>query len=131
MLAALRMPNLSLHWSMPLTSTCSKEALRSVVISQRLLGTKEIVIFHHTDCGMLTFTNEHLREKVKSESPGNQTVAATVDSIDFLTFPHLEQSVEDDVKYLKDSQLLVEGSTVTGWVYDVHSGKVRFALYII
>jgi len=131
MLAALRMPNLSLHWSMPLTSTCSKEALRSVVISQRLLGTKEIVIFHHTDCGMLTFTNEYLREKVKSESPGNPTVAATVDSIDFLTFPHLEQSVEDDVKYLKDSQLLVEGSTVTGWVYDVHSGKVRFALYII
>ena len=80
---------------------------------------------------MLTFTNEHLREKVKSESPGNPTVAATVDGIDFLTFSHLEQSVEDDVKYLKDSQLLVEGSTVTGWVYDVHSGKVRFALYII
>jgi len=102
-----------------------------VIISQRLLGTKEIVVFHHTDCGMLTFTNEHLREKVKSESPGNPTVAAAVDGIDFLTFPHLEQSVEDDVKYLKDSQLLVEGSTVTGWVYDVHSGKVRFALSII
>lgn len=95
--------------------------MRSIVISQRLLGTHEVVVYHHTDCGMLTFTNEIIREKVNSETPG---VAEIVDKIDFLPFPHLEQSVKDDVKFLSENPLLLPGTTVTGWVYDVKSGKV-------
>ncbi|KAF8973688.1 carbonic anhydrase [Flammula alnicola] len=103
----------------------AKEALRSIVISQRLLGTREVAVFHHTDCGMLTFTNETIREKVKSEEAGNAAVAELVDEIDFLPFPEVEESVKNDLKFLKDSPLLLEGTTFSGWVYDVKTGKVK------
>ena len=109
--------------SYPLT-VCSKEALRSIVISQRLLGTTEIAIFHHTDCGMLTFTNDDIRHKVKTEEPGNVVVADAVDKIDFLPFPNLKESVKDDVEFLKGSKLLKKGTHLSGWIYDVTSGKV-------
>ena len=103
---------------------CSKEALRSIVISQRLLGTTNVAVFHHTDCGMLTFTNDDIRHKVKTEELGNDVVAEAVDKIDFLTFPHLEESVKDDVEFLKGSKLLKKGTQLSGWVYDVTTGKV-------
>jgi len=102
----------------------AKEALRSIVISQRLLGTREVAIFHHTDCGMLTFTNEVIRNKIKSEEPGSSAVASAADSIDFLPFPDLVQSVKDDVKFVKENPLVLDGTTVTGWTYDVKTGKV-------
>lgn len=94
------------------------------MISQRLLGTTEIAVFHHTDCGMLTFTNDDIRHKVKTEEPGNAVVAEAVDKIDFLPFPHLEESVKDDVEYLKGSKLLKKGTHLSGWIYDVTQGKV-------
>ncbi|KAF8203136.1 carbonic anhydrase [Pholiota molesta] len=103
----------------------AKEALRSIVISQRLLGTHEVAVFHHTDCGMLTFSNEIIRDKVKSEEYGNVEVAKLVDQIDFGPFPDLEQSVKDDVKFLKGNPLLLDGTVVTGWTYDVKTGKVN------
>ena len=103
---------------------CSKEALRSIVISQRLLGTTEIAVFHHTDCGMLTFTNDVIRHKVKTEEPGNVVVAEAVDNIDFLPFPDLKESVKDDVEFLKGSKLLKKGTHLSGWIYDVTNGKV-------
>lgn len=101
--------------------------MRSIVISQRLLGTREVAIFHHTDCGMLTFTNEVIRDKVKSEEPGNAAVSSAVDSIDFLPFPDLVQSVKDDVKFVKENPLVLDETVVTGWTYDVRSGKVCFS----
>src|SRR5438128_11451474 len=61
------------------------DALRSLVISEQLLGTTEIVVIHHTDCGMLTFSNEDLHNKVKQE------LQADVSHIDFLPFKDLEQ----------------------------------------
>ncbi len=67
------------------------DALRSLVISEQLLGTTEIVVIHHTDCGMLTFSNGDLRKKVKQE------LHTEADHIDFLPFKDLEQSVRDDV----------------------------------
>lgn len=94
------------------------------MISQRLLGTTDVAVFHHTDCGMLTFTNDVIRHKVKTEESGNVVVAKAVDDIDFLTFPKLEESVKDDVDYLKGSQLLKKGTHLSGWVYDVTNGKV-------
>ena len=94
------------------------------MISQRLLGTTNVAVFHHTDCGMLTFTNDDIRHKVKTEEPGNDVVAEAVDKIDFLTFPHLEGSVKDDVEFLKGSKLLKKGTQLSGWVYDVTTGKV-------
>src|SRR3954466_7815102 len=75
------------------------DALRSLVISEQLLGTTEIVVIHHTDCGMLTFSNDDLRTKVKQE------LNANVDNIDFLPFKDLEQSVRDDVTFLRNSPL--------------------------
>ena len=60
----------------------SKEALRSIIISQRLLGTREIAVFHHTGCGMLTFDTPQLRKLVKDSDPSNPALSA-VDEIDF------------------------------------------------
>ncbi|KAF8909657.1 carbonic anhydrase [Gymnopilus junonius] len=103
----------------------AREALRSIIISQRLLGTREVAIIHHTDCGMFTFTNESLRTKVKSEAPGNTAVAHAVNDINFLAaYANLDESVEGDVKFLKESSLLAEGTVITGWVHDTATGKV-------
>jgi carbonic anhydrase len=71
-----------------------------LVISEQLLGTNTIVIIHHTDCGMLTFTNADIHEKVKSE------LAADADHIAFLPFKDLEQSVRDDIAFLRTSPLI-------------------------
>src|SRR3954470_3418040 len=78
----------------------AREALRSLVISQRLLGTNEIAVIHHTDCGMLTFTNSDLHAKVKKELDADSS------SIDFLPFTDLEESVREDVAFLLSSPLI-------------------------
>jgi carbonic anhydrase len=96
----------------------SDDALRSLAISQQLLGTREIVIVHHTDCGMLTFSNDQLRAKLRDE------LAADASSIDFLPFGDLEQSVRDDVQTLRNSSILLRDTPVTGTVYDVKTGRV-------
>ncbi|KAJ6458651.1 carbonic anhydrase [Mycena vitilis] len=102
----------------------AKDALRSLIISQRLLGTREIAVFHHTDCGMLTFATEQLRSIVKDSAKGDAAVAARVDAIEFLEFNDVEKSVKEDVTWLKSEPLLLPGTPVTGWIYDVKSGKV-------
>ena len=96
----------------------ARDALRSLVISQQLLGTREIVVIHHTDCGMLTFTSEQLQEKVRTELGGDAS------ALDFQPFSDLERSVADDVSFLRESPLLLEGVPVRGFVYDVHSGRL-------
>jgi carbonic anhydrase len=94
------------------------DALRSLVISEQLLGTTEIVVIHHTDCGMLTFSNDDLRTKVKQE------LNANADNIDFLPFKDLEQSVRDDVTFLRNSPLIPKSIDISGFIYDVRSGKL-------
>jgi carbonic anhydrase len=96
----------------------SDDAIRSLVISTTLLGTEEFAVIHHTDCGMLTFTNEDLRKKLADER------GADASGIDFLPFGDLEQSVRDDVATIQASPLLPDGIEVTGWVYDVKTGKI-------
>lgn len=96
----------------------SDDAIRSLVISQRLLGTQEIVIIHHTDCGMQTFSNEDLRAKIQAD------LGVDVQQQDFLPFADVETSVRDDVKRLRDSPLIPRDIPITGAVYDVTSGKV-------
>lgn len=96
----------------------AQDALRSIVISQRMLGTKEVLVIHHTECGMLTFNNEDLHAKVQED------LGADASDIDFLPFGDLEQSVRDDVEFLKSSPLVPEDVSVRGFVYDVKSGKV-------
>jgi carbonic anhydrase len=94
------------------------DAIRSLVISQQLLGTREVVIIHHTDCGMLTFTDAQLRQKVRDEL-GAETDTA------FLSFSDLDQSVRDDLAAIRESRLLLKGIPVAGFVYDVKTGKLR------
>lgn len=97
----------------------SEDAIRSLVISQRLLGTTEIVVLHHTDCGMLGFTNEQLAAKVQSE------LGVDVSGRDFLPFSDLEQSVRDDVELLRSSPLIAKATAVSGAIYDVTTGVVH------
>ncbi|CAN5764952.1 carbonic anhydrase [soil metagenome] len=97
----------------------SDDAIRSLVISQRLLGTNEVVVIHHTDCGMMTFENEDLASKIQED------LGVDASGHDFLTFADLEQSVRDDVEALKDSDLIPEDVTLVGAVYEVESGEVR------
>ena len=96
----------------------SDDAIRSLAISQQLLGTNEVVVIHHTDCGMLTFGNEDLRKKLK------QQLNADAEHIDFLPFKDLEQSVRDDVATIKNSPLILKNIEVNGFIYDVKSGKL-------
>ncbi|MBC8162250.1 MAG: carbonic anhydrase [Roseiflexaceae bacterium] len=95
------------------------DAIRSLVISERLLGTTEIVVLHHTDCGMLTFTNQQLTDKIQAD------LGVDVREQDFLPFPDLEQSVRDDVALLRESPLIPKDIPISGAIYDVNSGKVH------
>ncbi|HEU5375320.1 MAG TPA: carbonic anhydrase [Ktedonobacteraceae bacterium] len=94
------------------------DALRSLVISELLLGTDTIVIIHHTDCGMLTFTDQQLHEKIK------QDLQTNADAIAFLPFNDLEQSVRDDMAILHASPLIPNNIDIFGFIYDVKSGKL-------
>jgi carbonic anhydrase len=97
----------------------ARDALRSLIISQRLLGTREVAVIHHTDCGMLTFSNRDLREKVR-EDLGSDT-----GEFDFLPFEDLEDSVREDVEFLQATQLLNPDTLIRGFVYDVRSGRLK------
>jgi len=96
----------------------TQEALRSLVISQRLLGTNEVAVIHHTDCGMLTFSNEGLRARVKEE------LGVDAGSVDFLPFIDVEESVREDVAFLRASPLIPGSIPIRGFVYDVRTGRL-------
>jgi len=101
----------------------AKDAIRSIVISEQLLGTQEIVLVKHTGCGMLTFTNEDARGVVE-KNLGKEAVQE-LGHLDFLPFSELESAVEDDVSYLKNSKLVPDSVTISGWVYEVETGKTK------
>jgi carbonic anhydrase len=95
------------------------DALRSLAISQTLLGTEEVVIIHHTDCGMLTFTDASIRKQLREQRK------ADADGISFLPFSDLDQSVRDDLALYHGSPLVRHDVPVRGFVYDVKSGRLR------
>ena len=94
------------------------EAIRSLVISQQLLGTREVAVIHHRDCGMLTFTDEQLRKQIR------KNLGANADSVAFLAFDDVERSVQDDLEEYARSPLLMRDIPVRGFVYDVKTGAV-------
>ena len=94
------------------------DAIRSLVISQQLLGTREVVIVHHTDCGMLTFTDEQLKNQVERNLGARP-------STPFLPFGDLVQSVRDDIEEVKASPYVMKDVTVRGFIYDVKTGRVH------
>jgi carbonic anhydrase len=97
----------------------SDDALRSLAISQRLLGTQEVVVIHHTDCGMLTFRNEDLTAKIQ------QDLGVDTTGMDFLPFSDLEQSVRDDVEVIRQSRLIPGDIPISGSIYDVNTGRLH------
>ena len=101
----------------------ARDALRSLVISEQLLGTNEILLIKHTGCGMLTFKNEDAHAVVEK----NLGAAAKqeLSGLDFQPFPDLEKGVEDDIQYLKASDAIPDSVNISGWVYEVETGKVR------
>ena len=114
----------------------SDDAIRSLVISYKLLGTKEFFVIHHTDCGMLFFTNEVMRgllasslETAELTSAGFRDVGKSPGSragefIEWLTIPNQEQSVVDDVKRIRNHPLVPSSIPIYGYVYDVKSGRL-------
>ncbi len=100
----------------------ARDAIRSLVISEQLLGTNEILLIKHTGCGMLTFKNEDAHAVVEKNlgAGGKQELAG----LDFQPFPDLHKGVEDDVKFLKESKAIPDSVTISGWVYEVETGKV-------
>jgi carbonic anhydrase len=97
----------------------SDDALRSLAISHELLGTREVVVIHHTDCGMLTFTNEQIRQRLRDR------LGADTSGVDFLPFGDLDQSVRDDVAIIRASPLIPDDVAISGFVYDVRTGRLR------
>jgi len=94
------------------------EALRSLAISQLLLGTEEVAVIHHTDCGMLTFTDDDIRKKIQVQLNGN------ADHIAFLPFSDVEASVRQDIAAYRDSKIVRQDIPVRGFVYDVKTGRL-------
>ncbi len=94
------------------------DALRSLAISQALLGTNEVMIVHHTDCGMLTFTDESLRRKFKERG-------IDADDVAFLPFDNIEDSVRADLEAYDRSPLVRHDIPVRGFVFDVKTGRVH------
>src|SRR5881392_3377755 len=94
------------------------DAIRSLAISQHLLGTEEVILIHHTDCGMLTFTDEELADKLEQatgERPGWRA----------RTFSDVEQDVRDSIKLITESSFIPRTESVRGFVYEVETGKLR------
>lgn len=96
----------------------AQDAIRSLVISQRLLGTNEVMVIHHADCGMLSFTNDQLRAKVKAD------LGADDGGTDYLPFSDVKQSVRDDLEILRSSALIADDVLIRGFVYDEKTGRV-------
>jgi carbonic anhydrase len=94
------------------------DALRSLAISQHELGTEEIVLIHHTRCGMLTFTDEEFERKLERETGDRPEWRAH-------TFSDLEQNVRESIARIKASPFVPRTDSVRGFVYEVETGRLR------
>ena len=94
------------------------DEIRSLSISQRLLGTEEIILIHHTDCGMLTFTDDEFRRSVQDDTGIKPEWAAEA-------FPDLDEDVRQSVARIKASPFIPRTDSVRGFVYEVETGRMR------
>ncbi|BBF66325.1 beta-class carbonic anhydrase [Acidithiobacillus ferridurans] len=114
----------------------SDDAIRSLVISYKLLGTREWFVIHHTDCGMQTFTDEIMCNLLRSSLKGASIDASgwhdagggggstEGDYIKWLTIGKQEPSVLEDVQRIRNHPLVPSDIPIHGYIYDVHSGKL-------
>ena len=94
------------------------DAIRSLAISQRLLGTEEIVLIHHTGCGMLTFTDDDFRHAIEQDTGVRPEWAPE-------SFSDLEGDVRQSIARIKASPFIPRKDAVRGFVYEVESGRLR------
>lgn len=96
----------------------TEDAIRSLVISQRLLGTREIILIHHTDCGMLTFTDESLKRDILAQTGMRPPFALE-------PFSDLDEDVRQSIARIRSSPFVPHRDDVRGFVYDVRTGRLR------
>jgi carbonic anhydrase len=94
------------------------DAIRSLAISQRMLGTREIVLIHHTDCGMLTFSDDEFKRSLLDETGIKPAWAVEA-------FDDLDEDVRQSIARIQASPFIPHKGSVRGFVYDVHTGAVR------
>jgi carbonic anhydrase len=94
------------------------DEIRSLAISQRLLGTEEIILIHHTDCGMLTFTDDEFKRAIQEETGIKPGWAAEA-------FADLDEDVRQSVARVKASPFIPKKDSVRGFVYEVETGRLR------
>src|ERR1700682_828058 len=94
------------------------DAIRSLVISQRLLGTNEIILIHHTDCGMLTFKDDDLKAKIEAEVGIRPAFALEA-------FSDLESDVKQSIARIQASPFIPNKTSVRGFIYDVRTGRLN------
>jgi carbonic anhydrase len=94
------------------------DEIRSLAISQRLLGTQEIILIHHTDCGMLTFTDDEFKRQVQDDTGIKPEWAAEA-------FPDLDEDVRQSIARIKASPFIPNKDSVRGFVYEVETGNLR------
>ena len=94
------------------------DEIRSLTISQRLLGTEEIILIHHTDCGMLTFTDDDFKASIQKDTGIKPEWAAEA-------FPDLDEDVRQSIARIKASPFIPRKDSVRGFVFDVATGKLR------
>ena len=94
------------------------DEIRSLAISQRLLGTEEIMLIHHTDCGMLTFSDDEFRRQVEDETGIKPDWPAEA-------FDDLERDVRQSIARIKTSPFIPKKDQIRGFVYEVETGRLR------
>jgi carbonic anhydrase len=94
------------------------DEIRSLSISQRLLGTEEIILIHHTDCGMLTFTDDAFKRSVQDEVGIKPEWAAEA-------FPDVDEDVRQSIARIHASPFIPRKDSVRGFVYEVETGRLR------
>jgi carbonic anhydrase len=94
------------------------DEIRSLAISQRLLGTTEIILIHHTDCGMLTFTDDDFKRSIQAETGIKPEWAVEA-------FPDLDDDVRQSVARIKASPFIPHKDAIRGFVFDVATGKLN------
>jgi len=94
------------------------DAIRSLLISQRLLGTREIILIHHSNCGMLTFHDDEVKAAIEADTGLRPPFALEA-------FPEAEQDVRQSIARIKASPFIPNKDQVRGFVYDVATGKLN------
>jgi carbonic anhydrase len=94
------------------------DEIRSLAISQRLLGTEEIILMHHTDCGMLTFDDEEFRRQIQEDTGLKPAWSPEA-------FDDLEADVRQSIKRIQSSPFIPHKKSIRGFVYEVETGRLR------